>query len=111
MTRMHYFVDWLERVRNASDEMKMSVLIVGTTSAFLVVLFVWLTWFNTIGTVAGTQGTELANVSGSAEGHGFSVWESMKTGSAALFGGVMNGIRGLGGVLNAPRKYIIDPEE
>ena len=111
MTRMHYFRDWLEQVRSASDEIKISVVIVGTTSVFLVVFFMWLTWFNTIGTVAEAPRTELANVSGSPEGHGFSAWESVKTGGSALFGGVMNGIRGLGGVLNAPRKYIIEPEQ
>ncbi|MEY4731840.1 MAG: hypothetical protein RL681_786 [Candidatus Parcubacteria bacterium] len=110
MTSMQYLHDVLERVRNAGDDVKMSVVVVGTTGMFLMILFVWLTWFNTIGTLAETPGTELANVSASADGNGFSVWESIKAGKSALVGGIMNGVRGLGGVLNAPRKYIIEPE-
>lgn len=111
MIAMNSFRDWLEQVRNAGDEVKMSIVIVGTTSAFLVILVVWLTWFNFVGVVAQTPGTELANVSGSADESGFSVWESMKAGGSALMGGVMNGVRGLGGILNTPRKYIIEPEQ
>lgn len=108
---MDAFRDMLARAQNASDEVKMGIVIVGTTSVFLVILFVWLTWFNTIGTVAGGQTTSLANMSGSPDDPGFSAWESVKAGGNALFGGIMNGIRGLGGVLNAPRKYIIEPGE
>lgn len=110
MSDMQFLRNWLVRAQNAGDEVKMSIVIIGTTSVFLVVLFVWLTWFNTIGAVADAPSSEqLANVSGASEAQGFSAWESLKSGSAALFGGVMNGIRGFGGVLNAPRKYIIEP--
>ncbi len=112
MSHMQQLRDWLTEVQNARDEVKMSIVIIGTTSIFLVIFFVWLTWFNTIGTVAEVPaGGQLANVSGAPEASGFSAWESVKAGGAALFGGVMNGIRGLGGILNTPRKYIIEPTE
>lgn len=96
----------LERLQGMDEGTKKVYVIASTAVTMSVIVFVWLTWFNTIDTLAlvpGAQSDNLATVSANPPGE-FSAWQSMRS----VAGAVGEKLRGLFGTR---KEYIIEPEK
>jgi len=92
---------FLTQLQEANEDTKNLWIIAGTSVVMLVIVFVWLTWFNNLNTLAGVPGgSGTANIGGVAPDNGFSLWQSVKA-----------GISELGGIFQTSREYIIKPQE
>ena len=90
-----------------SDERRKTRWLVGLSAALMiVVVFLWLSYFNTLITPAH----QAAIVAGEAGGAtSISFWDTMKTGTAVIADHLWDAVRRLGEILNTPRSYIIKP--
>lgn len=75
-----------------------------TLVAMVVVVFVWLSYFNNM--VAGFSVSQPSE----QEETGFTFLQTMKKGLAVIYAGFADKLRWFGEVLNEPREYIIDPK-
>ena len=75
-----------------------------TSVAMIIVVFVWLAHFNDL-----VAGFSVSQPSEPGRETGFTFWQTMKSGLAAIYVGLTDKLRWLGEVLNEPREYIITP--
>lgn len=95
--------NFLERIRSADDRTKKRWMIIFTVISMIVVIYVWLAYFNNLISGFSSSGRE------EAQDDGFTFWQAIRGGGAIIYGGFTEKARGLGDVLNAPREYIIEP--
>lgn len=72
-----------------------------TAIAMVIVIFVWLAYFNNL--IAGFS----APPEPVAEGTGFGFWITMKNGLAVIYDGLVGKLHWFGSILGEPREYII----
>ncbi|MEK7195084.1 MAG: hypothetical protein AAB655_00100 [Patescibacteria group bacterium] len=96
---------FLEKLQSADEGRKKKIMFVSTVVIMTAVIYVWLAYFNSL--IAPTTQPDLKNES--AEGGDFTFWQTMKKGMAAIYGILGDKVSDLGGILEAPREYIIKP--
>ncbi len=97
---------FLKRLQGADAATKRRVLIISSAVAMVVVLYVWLAYFNNLLVDAG-ENTGLA--SGQEEQQHASFWQTMQRGSAILYENVTGAIGRFGEMFKGPREYIVKP--
>jgi hypothetical protein len=98
---------FFEQLQSLDERTKTKVLIVATAIAMIVVIYVWLAYFNNL--IAGVaQPAPMADASGAAT-EGAGVWQSMQNAAGFLYGKCIGVLHALGNILQAPRQYIIQP--
>lgn len=95
--------NFLERLQSADDDAKQRWLVAASVLCMVIVVFVWLKYFNTL------VEPVTAPPSPEGESQGFSFWQSAKNGTALLYEAFLGKIQSLGEILSAPRSYIIKP--
>jgi hypothetical protein len=93
---------FIKKLQESDEATKRRWLIASTVIVMVIVIFVWFKYFNAIIQFGGGSAS-------AAEAPHASFWETMGRGVANVAGAIMNGIRRLGGILAAPRTYIIRP--
>ena len=71
----------------------------------VVVIYVWLAYFNSLITGTVPQAAIAENQATGSVG----VWQNIGNGMASLYGYSVSTLRGLGNILQAPRQYIVKP--
>lgn len=106
--------NYLEQVQGLNPEKKRQVLAGTTAVLMVVVLYVWLGYFNNILTTTSDQaslndqaGTLTAQAAASSD-PGF--FDRMARGTTYIYGAVTNGLASFGAALNGPREYTIQPK-
>jgi len=95
---------FIEKLQNSDEDTKHRWMLILTAVAMTIVIFVWLAYFNNL--VAGFS----AAPEPVTEETGFGFWATMKNGIAIVYGGSIDKLRWLGGILGEPREYIIPPQ-
>ncbi|MBI2623264.1 MAG: hypothetical protein HYW65_01655 [Candidatus Liptonbacteria bacterium] len=95
---------FLKRLQGADATTKRRVLIAGSAVAMVVVLYVWLVYFNNLLADAGG-----ARTAGAGEETGASFWATMRRGSAVLYDNVADAFGRIGELLKGSREYIVKP--
>ena len=93
---------FLQNIQNAPEHVKTRWLVGLSAATMVVVIFLWLSYFNTLIEPAPTQ-------QATAKPQEESFWETMKHGATVLGSSFGKGLRGLGAILEAPRSHIINP--
>ena len=110
-----------ERLQALDEPTKNKVLIVATAIIMVIVVYFWVAYFNNI--IAGISGpaiaqnepaqadtTQTAQQDGTPQSDS-NIWQNMQNGMATIYTQFMNGARGLGNILQAPRQYIVSPPQ
>ena len=96
-------INFLERLRSSGESTKRGWMIASTIIVMVVVVYVWLAYFNNlVGSFSEPEPT-------AAPGGDFTFWRSMKNGAAIVYGTFVDKIRALGEILKAPREYMVSP--
>ena len=93
----------MQRLQSADERTKKRWVIILSAVAMVVIVFIWLKYFNTLVQPGGWD-TPSAETEES-----FSFWQTMKAGLGVLYDKAAGGIQGLGNILQAPRDYLIKP--
>lgn len=102
---------FLEELQSLDEPTKKKVMIVATVVIMGVVIYFWLAYFNNL--VAGIdQSTVAENVSSSAAtASGPGLGESLRNGIASIGNVFMGIVHGLANIFQAPRQYLITPQQ
>ncbi len=101
--------DFLKKLQSLDEPTKRKVLIVSTIVIMIVVIFVWIAYFNNIimpssgGTATATSTQPVASAP-AASGPGF--WGKMKNDFSGFGEGVAEGFEGIGNAFHGGREYI-----
>ncbi len=96
----------LERLQNADEGTKRRWMIVATIIIMVVVIYIWAAYFNNL--VAGFSQVQPTGPAVPA-GTDFTFWATVRNGTAVLYRAFTHKLQALGGILNAPREYIVKP--
>ncbi|MBI2888802.1 MAG: hypothetical protein HYY10_02675 [Candidatus Liptonbacteria bacterium] len=96
---------FLNRIQGADAATKRRVLIISSAVAMVVVLYIWLAYFNNLLVDAG-ENTGLAS---GQEQQQASFWQTMQRGSAILYENVTGAIGRFGEMFKGSREYIVKP--
>ncbi|MGC9968222.1 MAG: hypothetical protein ABSC29_00605 [Minisyncoccia bacterium] len=91
---------FLEELQSLDEPTKKRVLIITTAIAMVVVIYIWLAYFNNL--VAGVSQPVEVSSSTPQPSYGVSIWQNM-------YQGIIGTLHGLGNILQAPREYLIKP--
>lgn len=111
---------FLEKLQSLDERTKQWILIAATAVIMIVVVYVWLAYFNSILANVASTTSEPApalatpaagapGASGAASAGGTSVWQNIGNVFSAIYGSLAGAVRGLGSILQTPRQYIIHP--
>ena len=95
----------LERLQTMDEGAKKIYVIAGAAVVMSIIVFVWLTWFSNMNTLAFVPGSqdELATVSANPPSE-FSAWQSIRS-AAGVVGEKLKDLFGM------RKEYIIQPEQ
>ena len=96
---------FLEKIRNSDDGTKKIWLILFTSVAMAVLIFVWVAYFNTL-LVNINKPLEADEVAKSDE---FGFFDTIKSGAATVYEFLADTASGIFGEINKPKEYIIEP--
>lgn len=99
---------FLEKLQNLDEATKRRWMFILSGIAMVVVVFVWLAYFNNL--VSGFGESEIA-IAESVEAESFPFFETAGSALAATYRAFWGLLRGFGEVLNEPREYIINPPQ
>ena len=97
---------FLERLQSADDNRKRRWLVVSSGVAMVIVVYVWLAYFNFI--IQGPGAPSVQPPEGAAPELTF--FETVKRGSAILYENLAEKIGLLGSRIRAPKEYLVDPQ-
>lgn len=100
--------DFLKKIQEADHATKKQVLFIASALAMLLVVLIWLLYFNNF--VASTA-AEISPLAAEERQEDNSFWGTMHRGTAVLYGNIKGGIEWLGQALQAPREYIVKPPQ
>lgn len=81
-------------------------MVILTVIAMIIVIYVWLAYFNNLIANLSAPEHELAAEDPTSS---FGFWQSTKNGLGLIYNGFIGKLRWLGDVLGEPREYIIPP--
>ncbi|RJQ28637.1 hypothetical protein C4571_03135 [Candidatus Parcubacteria bacterium] len=94
---------FLHKIQSADEPTKRKWVVVFSTIAMALVVYVWLAYFNNL------IGNSVAPASNEPVQEEPTFFDAVRRGSAILYEGFKGKIQDLGGILKAPREYIIQP--
>ncbi len=95
--------DFFKKLRESDDARKRRWMIASTSVTMLLVIYLWLGYFNNIIADSSMQSAEKESAGGS-----FSFGQTMKMGMSSAFTAVGDGVKSLGSFLNQPKEYILE---
>ncbi|MDO8664021.1 MAG: hypothetical protein Q7K44_00495 [Candidatus Liptonbacteria bacterium] len=100
-------LDFIKKLRDGDETTKRRWLILFSGIAAVLVLFVWLKYFDSI--IAGqTNNQEMAGQQAEqGAGQSFSFWQTFKAGLEAVFQGISDGFHSIFNAIREPKNYII----
>ncbi|MCR4328719.1 MAG: hypothetical protein NUV53_04390 [Patescibacteria group bacterium] len=100
---------FLRKLQESDDTAKRKFLIISSLVIMLVIVYVWLMYFNNIVASVSDTSTDVAeNVP--TESHS-TILSTMKRGSAVVYQNIWGSIQWVAGALQSPKEYIIKPLE
>ncbi len=108
---------FLEELQSLDEATKTKILVVATAVAMIIVIYVWLAYFNNLIAGVAQEGAASSAVSSSAASSpavssgGVSIWQNMEGGIGTLYGKGVGFLHYLGNILQAPRQYIVKPPQ
>ena len=105
------FRNFLEKLQSASNEQKKIWMIIFTSAAMVVVIFLWLAYFNNlVASLSRPSNIAQSQDNGAeAKSQDFSFTETMKNGTAIVFGFLGDRVNDLVKLFEKPKEYIIQP--
>ena len=101
--------NFLHKLQVADSQTKFKVLMVSSLAITVVVVCVWLLYFNNLVASAGDEhAPQIGSVSG---GENVSFLGTMWRGAAVLYGNFSGMVQWMGDVFRAPKEYIVKPME
>ncbi len=97
--------DFLKRLQGADAATKRRIVIISSVLAMVVVLYIWLAYFNNLLADAGRSD---GSTGGQGETHA-SFWETMQRGTVIVYENVTGAVGRFGEMLKGPREYIVKP--
>ena len=98
---------FLKKIQTGSERNKVRWLILFSVIAAVLVLFVWLKYFNLI-IASQTNNQEMAGQqTGQEAGQGFAFWQTFKAGLGVVFQSIANGFHSILNTINQPKSYMI----
>jgi hypothetical protein len=106
-------MDFLQKLQSAPEATKRRWTIIVTVIVMVIVIYVWLAYFNNlVKNFSATGQPPVASIGPTSSGSNeASFWETFKSGVANLLGAFTGKLNALGNILNAPREYIIKPPQ
>jgi len=99
--------EFLKKIQTGSEANKMRWLILFSAIAAVLVLFVWLKYFDSI-IADQTNNQEITGQQNEQEnGTGFGFWQTFKSGLEVVFQGIANGFHSIFNVISQPKSYMI----
>jgi len=95
---------FLKRLQSADEATKRRWIVALTAAATVIVVYVWLAYFSNLLT-----GASYRESSGADARERFTFWQAVRNGGAIVYENLADAMGRLGGVLQAPREYIIQP--
>ena len=105
---------FLIKIQQGGEDKKKLTVIVGSAVIMVAVIYVWLSYFNSLilssdnPSLSPIQSSE--NVKSEAKS-GFSIWRTMKGGLAAIYDSFAEVIGGAGNIFNMKKEYIVIPSK
>ena len=99
--------EFIEKLQSAPYERKRIWMILFTTVVMMVVIYVWLAYFNNL--VASLSRPVAARTPEMESRDDFSFGQTMKNGVAAVYSFLRDKLEGLIGILETPKEYLIEP--
>ena len=99
---------FIEKLQNSDEDTKRRWMIILTAIAMIVVIYIWLAYFNNLVANLSAPPVQEFAAEGAAES-GFGFWQSTKNGAGLIYNGFIGKLHWLGEVLGEPREYIIAP--
>ncbi len=113
-------MNFLEKLQSTPEPVKRRWLISLTAVLMVVVIYVWLAYFNNL-IIAGFSQPAVPSSAEPGQipeqpnpmvaGDSVSLWQTLRNSAANLYGIFTEKLRALGDILNAPREYIIKPPQ
>lgn len=100
---------FIEKLQNADETIKRRWMFALTAVAMVVVVFVWLAYFNNLVSGGFTEPDFAA--AEPAESNSFTFFETFKSGLAFAYRTFFGLLHGFGAILSEPREYIISPPQ
>ncbi len=101
--------EFLKKIQTGSERDKMRWLILFSGIALVLVLFVWLKYFDSI--IAGQTNNQ--GVSGQQTeqeaGQNFAFWQTFKAGLGVVFQSIADGFHSIFNAIREPKSYIVKP--
>ncbi|MGC9598854.1 MAG: hypothetical protein ABSE18_00500 [Minisyncoccia bacterium] len=112
---------FLEELQSLDETTKTKILVVATAVAMIIVIYVWLAYFNSLIAGVAQEGTASSAASSSVPSSaasssavssgGTSIWQNVEGGIGTLYGKSVGFLHYLGNILQAPRQYIVKPPQ
>ncbi|MDP3948672.1 MAG: hypothetical protein Q8Q17_01845 [bacterium] len=102
-------IAFIKKLREGNDASKMRWLILFSAVAAVLVLFVWLKYFDSI--IAGqANNQEVAGQQAEQEaGQNFAFWQTFKAGFGIVFQSIADGVNSIFNTIREPKSYIVKP--
>ncbi len=100
--------NFIKSVQEADESTKRRWIFIFSGVLMAVVVFVWLSYFNTFSSL-GAQTASAGQGTGGQAQQGPSFWSTLSRGASVLYHGTLDRIAGLGAVLKSPQNYNIKP--
>ncbi len=106
---------FLEELQSLDEATKTKILVAATAVAMIIVIYVWLAYFNNLIAGVAQEGAASSAIPSSAASSsvpssgGTSIWQNVEGGIGTLYGKSVGFLHYLGNILQAPRQYIVKP--
>ncbi len=100
---------FLEELQSLDEPTKRIVMIVLTVVIMVVVIYVWLAYFNNL--LASVGQPQVADNGASTGTAGGNLVDAVRNGTAFIYGSFVNAVHALSNVFQTPRQYIIRPSQ
>jgi hypothetical protein len=97
--------DFLKKLQQSDDARKKRWMIASTGLTMVVVIYLWLGYFNNLIADSSMQSAKIEESES-----GFSFGQTMKMGVGSVLDVVQSGFNGVGAFFNQPKEYILEPK-
>ncbi len=103
--------NFIEEIRSLSDPVKRKILFGATAIMMVLVVYLWLAYFNTLVPSAVPITIEQAPVATTStpEASGSGIFGLFADAAGSFWQAIRNGVRGFAGALKNPRQYNVSP--
>ncbi len=101
--------EFLKKIQNGSERNKVRWLILFSVIAAMLVLFVWLKYFDSIIASQTNNQDVTGQQAEQNNGNSFAFWQTFKAGLGVVFQSIADGFHSIFNAISQPKSYIVKP--